>query len=99
MVAGLKNDDDAIVLGPDSVALEWAFGRAFNIMAVKAVFRPMARAKEMVEFLIVINIATHVRADGADGKKASIITVDYYDFVAAFFRLDQKTNLRFEQDR
>jgi len=99
MAAKLKNDDDAAVLSPDGVALERALGWTFNVLAVKAKFRLVAWAKDVAEFLIVINITALVRAHGADGKKASVANVDHHDLVTAIFRLDQKTDLRFEQGR
>ena len=99
MAVRLKNDDDAAVLGPDGVALERARGWAFDVLTVKAIFRSVARAKDVAEFIIVINITALVCAHGADGKKASVANVDYHDLVTAVFRLDQKTDLRFEQDR
>lgn len=53
----------------------------------------------MAELLVVIDITAHVRADGADRKKASIANVDDNDLFTAFFQLDQKTDLRFEKGR
>jgi hypothetical protein len=88
ITARLKNYNDVAVLGPDGVALEWALGWAFDVLTVKAIFRTVARAKDVAEFPIVINIAALVRADGTDSKKASVATVDHHDLVTAFFRLD-----------
>ena len=99
MAARLKNYNDAAVLGPDGVALERALGWAFNVLAVKAIFRSVARAKDVAEFLIVINITALMCADSADGKKVSVATVGHHDLFTAFFRLDQNTDLRFEQSR
>jgi len=99
MAVRLKNDDDAAILGPNGVLLERAFGWAFNVLAVKAIFRAVARAKEMAQLLIIINITTLMRTDGADGRKASIAIVDHHDLVAVIFRLDQKPDLRFKQAR
>lgn len=93
MAVRLKNDDDVGVISPDGVALERSRGWAFDVLSVKAIFRPVAWAKEIAEFLIVINITALVRAHGADGKKASVANVDHHDLITAVFRLDQKTDL------
>ena len=83
MAARLKNDDDAGVLSPDGVALERTLGWAFDVLSIKAIFRLVARAKEMAELLVVIDFTAHVRTDGADGKEASVANVDHHDLITS----------------